>query len=331
MHPIPRRRALGLALGAAPPLLAPLFFVRPGLAASGFSGFLASVGAEAERSGVPAATISAAFSGLSLDPKVLDLDRHQPEFTLTWSEYAADTLTSDRIAQGRTLYASDRSLLGRIAASYPASPSVLMGIWGLESNYGGNEGGFEVIRSLATLAYGAGRGGYFRSELIAALRILAHGDIAPSAMLGSWAGAMGQPQFMPSAYLAYAVDFDGTGRRDIWNNPADVLASIANYLVQSGWRAGESWGRQVLPPASFSPQLAGGGVTQPLGAWSNLGFRAVDGGPLPYASTSARLLMPGGQSGPAYLVFANFQAIRRYNPSDFYALAVGLLGDLVTT
>ena len=327
MRPIPRRRALGLALGAAPLLLA-----RPGLAAdSGFAGFLASVGAEAERSGIPAATVSAAFAGLSLDSKVLDLDRHQPEFTLTWAEYAADTLTSDRIAQGRTLYASDRDLIARITGSYPASPGVLMGIWGLESNYGGDEGDFEVIRSLATLAYGAGRGGYFQSELIAALRILAHGDVAPDAMLGSWAGAMGQPQFMPSAYLAYAVDFDGTGRRDIWSNPADVLASIANYLVQSGWRAGESWGMQTLPPPAFSPELASGGVTQPLGAWSNLGFRALDGSPLPGTELSARLLMPGGTGGPAYLVFANFQAIRRYNPSDFYALSVGLLGDLVTS
>jgi len=327
MRPILRRRTLGMALGAAPLLLA-----RPSLAADyGFAGFLASVGAEAERSGVPAATVSAAFAGLSPDPQVLSLDRHQPEFTLTWAQYAADTLTSDRIAQGRTLYASDRALLARVTASYPASPSVLMGIWGLESNYGGNEGGFEVVRSLATLAYGAGRGGYFRSELIAALRILAHGDVAPGAMLGSWAGAMGQPQFMPSAYLAYAVDFDGTGQRNIWTDQADVLASIANYLVQSGWRAGESWGRQVLPPRALSPQLASGDVTQPLGAWSNLGFRTLDGGPLPPASLSARLLMPGGPSGPAYLAFPNFQAIRRYNPSDFYALSVGLLGDLVTS
>ncbi len=327
MSPIPRRRALGLALATAP-----LMFARPGLAASpGFASFLASVRAEAEHSGIPFATVSAAFSGLTPDPKVIDLDRHQPEFTLTWGEYAADTLTSGRIAAGRTRYAADHALLSRVTAAYPASPAVLMGIWGLESNYGGNEGGFEVIRSLATLAYSAGRGGYFRSELIAALRILAHGDIAPDAMLGSWAGAMGQPQFMPTAYLAYAVDFDGTGRRDIWNDTADVLASIANYLIQSGWRAGESWGRQVLPPHSLSPQLAGGGVTQPLGAWSRLGFRAVDGSALPDSAVSARLLMPGGPAGPAYLVFANFQAIRRYNPSDFYALAVGLLGDLVTS
>jgi membrane-bound lytic murein transglycosylase B len=310
----------------------PLLLTRPGLAADeGFTGFLDSVGAEAERSGVPAATVNAAFSGLTLDPKVLDLDRHQPEFTLTWSEYAADTLTSDRIAQGRSLYASDRDLLARVTSAYPTSPSVLMGIWGLESNYGGNQGSFEVVRSLATLAYGAGRGSYFRSELIAALRILAHGDVAPDGMLGSWAGAMGQPQFMPSSYLAYAVDFKGSGRRDIWNDPADVLASIANYLVRSGWRAGESWGQQVLPPTALSPQLAGGGATQPLGAWANLGFRAVDGGPLPATSLDARLLVPGGPGGPAYLVFPNFQAIRAYNPSDFYALAVGLLGDLVSS
>jgi len=327
MRPILRRHALGMALGVIP-----LLFARRGFAADyGFAGFLDSVGAEAERAGVPATTVSAAFSGLTLDPKVLDLDRHQPEFTLTWSEYAADTLTSGRIAQGRSIYAADRALLSRVTSVYPASPSVLMGIWGLESNFGGNEGSFEVVRSLATLAYSAGRGSYFRSELIAALRILAHGDITPGGMLGSWAGAMGQPQFMPSSYLAYAVDFEGNGRRDIWNDPADVLASIANYLVRSGWRWGESWGRQVLPPPQLSPQLAGGGVTQPLSAWAALGFRAIDGGPLPATSLDARLLVPGGPGGPAYLVFHNFQAIRAYNPSDFYALTVGLLGDLVTT
>jgi membrane-bound lytic murein transglycosylase B len=327
MRPIPRRHVLGMALG-----LPSLLFTRQGFAANyGFAGFLDSVGAEAEHAGIPAGIVNAAFSGLTLDPKVLDLDRHQPEFTLTWSEYAADTLTSDRIARGRSIYAADRELLSRVTSVYPASPSVLMGIWGLESNFGGNEGSFEVIRSLATLAYGAGRGDYFRSELIAALRILAHGDITPSGMLGSWAGAMGQPQFMPSSYLAYAVDFEGNGRRDIWNDPADVLASIANYLVRSGWRWGESWGRQVLPPPTLSPQLAGGGVIQPLSAWAALGFRAIDGGPLPATALDARLLVPGGPGGPAYLVFQNFQAIRAYNPSDFYALAVGLLGDLVTT
>lgn len=327
MRPISRRRLLGASLA-----LPPLFSVQTvHAAAPGFAGFLASVRAEALHAGIPAATVNSAFAGLTLDPKVLELDRHQPEFTLTWNQYAAATLTSDRITQGRTIYAANRDLLARVTGSYPVSASVLMGIWGLESNYGGNQGGFPVIRSLATLAYGAGRGGYFRSELMAALRILAHGDVTSGAMLGSWAGAMGQPQFMPTAYLAYAVDFDGTGQRNIWTDKADVLASIANYLARSGWRGGLSWGRQVLPPPGLSRQLAAGGATQSLAAWSRLGFRNLDGSALSASSVSARLLMPGGSTGPAYLVFANFQAIRRYNPSDFYALAVGLLGDLVTS
>jgi peptidoglycan lytic transglycosylase B len=304
----------------------------PAFAANtGFESFLASVRAEAERAGISASIVRTALAELSPDPKVLDLDRHQPEFTETWSQYAAATLNAGRIAQGRTLYAANRQLLASVTRSYPASAGVVMGIWGLESNYGGYQGGFSVVRSLATLAYSAGRGGYFRSELLAALRILGHGDTTPQGMRGSWAGAMGQPQFMPTAYLAYAVDFDRTGRRDIWTNTADVLASIANYLVRVGWRPGEPWGRQVLPPAALSHQFAAGGAIQPLAAWSRLGFRSLDGSPLPPADAPARLVMPAGPTGQAYLVFPNFQAIRRYNPSDFYALSVGLLGDLVTS
>ncbi len=325
-----RRRALGMALAATPVL--PALFACPAVAAApGFQGFLDSVRAEAERRGIGPATISAAFAGLSPDPKVIELDRHQPEFTETWAEYAAAVLSSDRISQGRTLFAANQDLLARVTRTYPASPAVLMGIWGLESNYGGYQGGFPVVRSLATLAYSTDRGSYFRSELIAALEILGHGDVTPQGMLGSWAGAMGQPQFMPSAYLTYAVDFDGTGQRNIWTDVADVLASIANYLVQSGWRAGESWGRQVLPPPALSPALAAASATRPLVAFSRLGFRGLDGSPLPESAIPARLIMPGGPGGPAYLAFPNFQAIRRYNPSDFYALGVGLLGDRVTS
>jgi len=325
-----RRHALRMALGASPALLGLL--ARPTFAAdAGFENFLASVGAEAERRGVTRATIAAAFAGLQLDPKVIELDRHQPEFTETWEQYAAATLNAQRIATGRARYAENRDLLSRVLATYPASPGVIMGIWAIESDYGNYQGGFSVIQSLATLAYGAGRGGYFRSELIAALTILGHGDVTPQAMLGSWAGAMGQPQFMPSAYLSYAVDFDGTGQRNIWTDTGDVFASIANYLVQNGWRAGESWGLQVLPPPALAPELGSGDATQPLAAWSRLGFRGVDGATLPLTSLPARLLMPGGPTGPAYLAYPNFQAIRRYNPSDFYALSVGLLGDLVTS
>ena len=325
-----RRRALGMTLAASPVL--PLLLARSAQAAdTGFESFLASVQAEAERRGIAAATVSAAFAGISPDPKVIELDRHQPEFTETWAEYATAVLSADRISQGRALFAANRDLLARVTRSYPVSPGVVMGIWGLESNYGGYQGGFAVVRSLATLAYSASRGGYFRSELLAALEILGHGDVTPRNMLGSWAGAMGQPQFMPSAYLTYAVDFDGTGQRNIWSDTADVLASIANYLVQSGWRAGESWGRQVLPPASLSPELAASSATRPLVAFSRLGFLGLDGSPLPGSTIPARLIMPGGSAGPAYLVFPNFQAIRRYNPSDFYALGVGLLGDRVTS
>lgn len=297
-------------------------------AAPGFQGWLDGVGAEAVRSGVRRGVVEAAFAGLVPDPKVIELDHHQPEFTETWAQYSGQTLTAARISEGRGLYGEYRTLVSRVLRAYPAGAGVIMGIWGLESDYGAYQGGFNVVRSLATLGFDTTRGGYFRSELLAALRILGHGDVTPHGMLGSWAGAMGQPQFMPTAYLTYAVDFDGTGRRDIWGDPADVLASIANYLVRSGWRAGESWGRQVLPPARSA---AFGGASRSLGEWSRAGFRNLNGSRLTPAGEIARLVSPAGAGGPAYLVGPNFQAIRRYNPSDFYALAVGLLGDLVVT
>lgn len=321
-----RRRALGIALVATP-----LLSARARGAGTGFEGFLASVRSEAERRGIAPAAISDAFAGLSPDPKVIELERHQPEFTETWTEYSAAVLSADRIAKGRSLYATNGALLASVTGAYPASAAIVMGIWGLESNYGAYQGGFSVLRSLATLAFATTRGSYFRSELIAALEILSHGDVSRGGMVGSWAGAMGQPQFMPSAYLTYAVDFDRTGRRDIWTDTADVLASIANYLIRNGWRAGEPWGRQVLPPPRFSAGLAAGGAERTVQAWATLGFRRLDGRPLTEANMRARLLLPGGPAGPAYLAFPNFQAIRRYNPSDFYALGVGLLGDLVTS
>ncbi|MGH7069446.1 MAG: lytic murein transglycosylase, partial [Acetobacteraceae bacterium] len=296
-----RRRALGMALVATP-----LLSARARSAGVGFAGFLASVRSEAERRGIASATISAAFAGLSPDPKVIELDRHQPEFTETWAQYSAAVLSADRISQGRSLYATNRALLARVTGTYPAAAAIIMGIWGLESNYGAYQGGFSVLRSLATLAFATTRGGYFRSELIAALEILSHGDVSPGGMVGSWAGAMGQPQFMPSAYLTYAVDFDRTGRRNIWTDTADVLASIANYLMRNGWRAGEPWGRQVLPPPRFPAGLAADGAARTVQAWSTLGFRGLDGRPLEAASTRARLLLPAGPAGPAYLAFPNF-------------------------
>ena len=261
-----------------------------------FETFLVGLRAEARRGGISPATLDRAFAGLQPNQKVLDRDRHQPEFTMTWAQYRAMLVTDQRIANGRAAYQQNRAIFTRVQGVYGVEPGVILGIWGLESGFGAGMGDFHVVEALATLAWEGRRTSFFRGELMAALHILDNGDVTATRMLGSYAGAMGQPQFMPSSYLRYAVDFEGTGRRDIWSSKPDVLASIANYLKQSGWRSGEPWGEQV--PAS-QHGMAG------------------------------RLVQPDGPGGDSFGVFGNFNAIRRYNPSDYYALAVGLLGDAV--
>jgi len=309
----------------------PAALAAPARAASGsFAGFIGGVEAEARRAGISEAVLSQALGGLQPNPKVLELDRRQPEFTMTWDRYRATRLSDQRVAQGRSHWQQNRSLLERVQAAYGVGPGVIMGIWGLESNYGGYTGGFNVVEALATLAWDGRRASFFRPELITALKILNAGDIAFPRMLGSYAGAMGQPQFMPTSFLRYAVDFEGSGRRDIWDNTADVLASIANYLAKSGWRPGEPWGERVVLPDGFDPNQAGRENRRSVAEWSRLGVRRADGMALPARPGAAAVILPDGAGGEAFLAYGNFSAIRRYNPSDFYALAVGMLGDLVT-
>jgi membrane-bound lytic murein transglycosylase B len=296
-------------------------------APDGFQNFLAGLRAEARRAGISSATLERAFAGVQPNQKVLERERHQPEFTMTWAQYRALLITEQRIANGRAAYAQSRVLLERVRHRFGVDPGVITGIWGLESSFGAGMGDFHVVEALATLAWEGRRTGFFRGELIAALRILENGDVSPAHMLGSYAGAMGQPQFMPSSYLRYAVDFEGHGRRDIWTSKPDVLGSIANYLAQSGWRGGEPWGQPVALPAGFDRIATGRDERRPVGEWVRLGVRPADGRPLSRADASAAVLLPDGPSGEAFLVYANFSAIRRYNPSDYYALAVGLLGD----
>ena len=261
-----------------------------------FQTLLAGLRADARRAGISPTTLDRAFAGIQPNQKVLDRDRHQPEFTMTWAQYRAMLITDQRIANGRAAYQQNRAIFGRVQDVYGVEPGVILGIWGLESGFGAGMGDFHVVEALATLAWDGRRASFFRGELMAALHILDHGDVTPAHMLGSYAGAMGQPQFMPSSYLRYAVDFEGTGKRDIWSSKPDVLASVANYLKQSGWRTGEPWGKQV---------------------------------PAPQAGMAGKLVQPDGPGGDSFVVFGNFNAIRRYNPSDYYALAVGLLGDAV--
>lgn len=315
---MPTRRVLLSAAAAAA-------VCRADAAPRSFSAFLAGVRAEAARAGVRPAILQAALGGLRPLPRVLELDRKQPEFTLTWAQYRGKVIPPARIAAAARARAANRGLLDEIGARYGVDPGVIVGIWGLESGFGANLGGFNVVASLATLAFDGRRAAFFRAELLNALRILNEGDIPPARMLGSWAGAMGQPQFMPSAYLRFAVDYDGDRRRDIWGSRPDIFASVANYLAKSGWRAGEPWGQPVRVPAGYAGPT-GRDHRQPLGAWMAAGVRRADGGRFSRDDVPAALLLPDGPGAEAYLVYANFAAIRRYNPSDFYALAVGLLG-----
>ncbi len=317
--------AATIAAGALVPL-------RGVWAADSFQGFLNGVRAEARKQGVSTSTLDAAFRGISVNEKVLERDRRQPEFTMTWDRYRALVINDQRVVNGREAWKQNRALLGRVQDRYGVDPRVILGIWGLESSFGTTTGSFNVIEALATLAWEGRRASFFRGELLAALKILEAGDVSAGRMTGSYAGAMGQPQFMPTSYMRYAVDFDGDGKRDIWNNRADVFGSIANYLAKSGWKAGEAWGVRAIVSQDFDSSLAGRQFRRTPAEWSRLGVRA-DARGWPGEDAPAALVLPdnvnGGDTGDAFLVGANFFAIRRYNPSDFYALGVALLGDLV--
>ena len=298
-------------------------------ASDSFPAFLARLRSEALHAGISAGTLNRALAGLAPNQKVLERDRHQPEFTMTWAQYRNLLLTEKRINAGLQAVSASRTLFQAVEQRYGVGPGVIAGIWGLESSFGTQTGDFHVVEALATLAWDGRRARFFQSELIAALKIIDHGDVTPAGMTGSYAGAMGQPQFMPTSYLRYAVDFEGTGRRDIWTSRPDVLASIANYLAQSGWRSSQAWGQPVALPAGFNDLQAGRDNRRPLRDWAAQGVRPIARAWKATAEAPAALLLPDGAAGDAFLVYNNFAAIRRYNPSDFYALAVGLLGDSV--
>ena len=292
-----------------------------------FDRFLDGVRAEARRGGVSQATLQRAFAGLRPNQRIIELDQKQSEAVLTWEEYRERIVSPARIENGRRAYSESRALLDRIGARYGVSPRAVVAIWGMETNYGTNTGGFGVVESLATLAWEGRRAQYFRGELLSALRILDAGHVAPERMRGSWAGAMGQPQFMPSNFERLAVDFDGDGRRDIWDSRADALGSIAHYLSRHGWREGEPWGFEVVPPGPVERYDTDG--KRPLRDWARLGFRRVDGGPLPGSDVEMGLVQPNRSAGKVFLGGHNLRVIRRYNPPVNYGLAVGLLSDRV--
>ena len=279
--------------------------------------------------GIRPATLDQALTGLSLRDDVLEKERTQAEFTRTIWDYLDRAVSAERIAAGRAALETHGDIVGRIAAHYGVDPQIVVAIWGLESNFGTLRGDVPTIAALATLAATNRRGAYFESELLAALQILQAGDVTAGQMMGSWAGAMGHTQFMPSNYLTLAVDFDGDGRRDIWaDDPTDALASTAAYLARWGWQAGKPWGVEITLPHGFDYLLAGERVQKPAAEWQALGVCQAGGGDLAEAGPT-RVLLPAGALGAAFLIYPNFHVIEHYNRADAYVLAVGHLGDRI--
>ncbi len=284
---------------------------------------------QALQAGIRASVFDAAFAGVTPDLDVIKADRSQPEFTRPVWEYLDGALSPVRVRNGKALLEKHAALLEQLEQRYGVDRQILVAVWGMESNFGQFQGNKSVIRSLATLAYEGRRPAFAHDQLIAALQIVQNGDIQPEAMRGSWAGAMGQTQFIPTTYNTHAVDFDGDGRRDIWNSTPDALASTAHYLQSSGWKRGQPWGFEVQVPSGFDYWQADGAQRKTVSEWLQMGVQLPTGTRLPEGSQqlSAALLLPAGARGPAFLVLDNFRAILRYNNSSSYALAVSLLGD----
>jgi membrane-bound lytic murein transglycosylase B len=294
-----------------------------------FAVWVDGVRQEALAEGISPATLAAALDGLEPIPRVIELDRRQIEGRISYKEYRERLLSEERIERGRALLKEHRELLERIAADYGVQPRFIVALWGIETNYGSWPGSTPVIGALATLAYDGRRAAFFRTELLHALRILDEGHIEVADMVGSWAGAMGQSQFMPSSYVRNAVDYDGDGRRDIWGSLPDVFASIANYLARAGWNDRRTWGREVGLPAGLGDGIDGLEVRRSLPAWHELGVRRADGTPLPVVAMEASLLRTDDGQGPAYLVYDNFRVLMAWNRSTYFGLTVGQLADLI--
>lgn len=292
-----------------------------------FTVWLQELRAEALSRGIRAQTCDTALAGVYPLPRVLELDRKQLEEKLTYTQYLERVLPAARVQRATRLLQEHRALLHSIARQYGVPPGLIVALWGVETDFGRSTGHFPVLGSLATLAYDGRRGALFRRELLDALQIVDEGHVRPEVMTGSWAGAMGQNQFMPSSFLQYAVDYNGDGRRDIWTTLADVFASTANYLARSGWRDSEPWGHRVLVPAEVDLTAHAGQASKPLAEWQMLGVRRFDGGAFPPDLEAARLIVPGTGASMTFLVYANYQVLLKWNRSNYFALTVGQFAD----
>lgn len=294
-----------------------------------FQQWLNDFRAEALGKGISGATLDAALNGIKPIPRVIELDRKQPEFTLTFQQYMNRVVPRSRVEKGRKKFAENQALLTEVSQKFGVPPQFLVAFWGVETDFGRVTGGFKVIDALATLSYDGRRSKFFRRELLMALQIIDGGHIKPDVMMGSWAGAMGQPQFMPSSFVGYAVDYDKDGRKDIWTTRADVFASAANYLSRYGWRAGERWGRAIRIPDGFDPKQADLKVRKTVAEWAAEGVKRSDGTALPDSDLESSVILPSGADGPAYLVYNNYRVIMRWNRSHYFAIAVGRLADQI--
>lgn len=299
-----------------------------------FRPWLDNFRSEARQAGISQDTINTALGGtVEYLPSVIELDRKQPEGRMTFAEYKKKIVSQLRIDQGRAMYRKHRALLEDVSAKYGVQPQYIVALWGIETSYGKITGNFSIVNSLATLAHDGRRGEFFRGELLNALKIIDEGHITASAMKGSWAGAMGQCQFMPSSFLAYAQDYNGDGRRDIWNTQEDVFASMANYLAKSGWKGDERWGRLVSVPQNIDQSIMGREHKRTLAQWQSMGVTLPNGAPIPVVDgMRASLVAPDGfPGGPVYLTYDNYDVIMKWNRSTYFATSVGLLADKIAT
>ncbi len=293
-----------------------------------WNNWVAEVRKEALAQGISAATFDEAFADIHEPSRqVKGLAHSQPEHRLTYAKYLSSRVDNYRIVVGRQQYKKNKVLVDEIASQYGVDPCFILSFWGMETSYGSYMGSFPVIKSLATLAYDSNRRDFFREELFLALHILNDGHVSLQHFKGEWAGASGQPQFLPSSWVKYAVDYDGDGRKDIWESKADVFASIANYMKINGWRTGEPWAIYVKLPLNFDKRLEGKSISKLVSEWSALGVRTTSGEPLPHQDWQASIVQPNG--GPVFLAYPNYRMILRYNNSIYYAGAIGYLADKI--
>ncbi len=293
--------------------------------AEGFAPWLENMKQEALAAGISQPTVDGVLGKAVFLPKAIELDRKQPEMKLTMHQYLKKVVNKARIQKGREMMRQHRELLERIGTKYGVQPRFIVALWGIETNFGGNMGGFKIVDALATMAYEGRRADFFKDELIKALKIIDEDHVDETKMVGSWAGAMGQTQFMPSSFLNFAVDENGDGKRDIWGTQEDVFASIANYLKNVGWDDELTWGRVVRLPADFDYSLEKQEFL--LVEWQQKGVRAVGGGNLPDKPLKTKLILPEGKEKDAFLVYSNYESILKWNRSNFFAVAVGSLAD----